>query len=403
MDSVHVARQMRIIGAAIALLGLITAVIFAFASPPFSAPDEDEYFRAIRIVATEHRLPHAIESDAAGHPPLYLFLGALIYKSSLLSSMAAKILALRIVGAIFFSLLVFIVFQIVRNIDPKYPASAMIAALIVALWPQLAYISASVSSDGLLILLTALTVLISISLSYRLKRISGWMLMAAVFALGIATKQRYLFVIIPVVLIILHEVILRAATHPITTRFKMLLFAPSAIGGLMLAPTLVIGVAEARQVIGIDGMSSSARFASLIDWEWQRRMFQQAWGCFGGLQIPLADGQYLLYLVIMIVAAIGIMKIGREIRMEARLVAFAAIGLISSLLLMTAMAAYETGAGAQGRYLFTLIAFPASILGIGISRIISGKLRMFFLSTITITLLLSDLYGVFYRVLPFYY
>ena len=205
-----ITRETRIL-ALITLLYLALAVTYSFVVPLWEAPDEPSHFLYARYLAQNGYLPSPTyyAEDIAGsfegdyilsiyewhHPPLYYLLGALAlraiepqhklsapyvfpsidpdlaYQDSLfvhqskgpfdLSEDELGPRLLRLLSILMSMGTIWVTYQTARQIFPSEPLLALAASGVVSFIPQYTFISASVNSDNLANLLSALALLLT--------------------------------------------------------------------------------------------------------------------------------------------------------------------------------------------------------------------------------------------------
>jgi 4-amino-4-deoxy-L-arabinose transferase-like glycosyltransferase len=209
--SVIVLRETRIL-ALITLLYLALAVTYSFVVPLWEAPDEPSHFLYARYLAQNGCLPSPTyyAEDIAGsfekdyilsiyewyHPPLYYLLGALAlravepqhklsasyffppidpdlaYQDSLFvhqskgpfhfgeDELGPRLL--RLLSILMGMGTIWVTYQTARQVFPSEPLLALAASGVVSFIPQYTFISASVNSDNLANLLSALALLLTV-------------------------------------------------------------------------------------------------------------------------------------------------------------------------------------------------------------------------------------------------
>lgn len=147
-------------------LALALRVGFAFAVPPFQAPDERAHFDYVRSLSEEHRLPvqpSLTPSEAFARwpqsyqPPLayLLFAPTDAVARAAGAGPVARLRILRLQNALYGALLVAVVYAVACALRPPGDALRWLAPLLVATLPGLASNGASLNNDALASLLAA--------------------------------------------------------------------------------------------------------------------------------------------------------------------------------------------------------------------------------------------------------
>jgi 4-amino-4-deoxy-L-arabinose transferase-like glycosyltransferase len=122
-------------------------------TPTWSAADDRALDRGL-----ERRLNPVSEQGAgyaAPHPPLYYVSAALAYEAAGSGSLLDRIMAMRLLSALFAGLTVAFAFLFLRELLPRPPWLATVGALTIALNPMFAFVSGGVNPDSLLYASTA--------------------------------------------------------------------------------------------------------------------------------------------------------------------------------------------------------------------------------------------------------
>ena len=117
-------------------------------TPTWSAADDRALDRALR--RNLDRVSEEGAGYASNNPPLYYVLAAGAYKAAGSGSLLDRIMAMRLLSALFAGLTVAFVFMFIRELLPRPTWLATVGALVIALNPLFAFVGGGVTPDVLL-------------------------------------------------------------------------------------------------------------------------------------------------------------------------------------------------------------------------------------------------------------
>lgn len=433
----------------ILLINIFKGLLFSVVTPLWQAPDEPFYFAYTRILVEELRIPATNETTAAGHPFLYPLLSTVPYFLGASGGRTAQVFLMRFLGVMLSTLVVWLTFKISYALFPKNPFVQLMSPVLVAFNPQYSFISASVNSDALLVFFSSLMLylLVKTAISSLTWLRSFWLL--AVIGMGLLTKERFSLFFFPLFAILIYELVrtmksrltaLSQESSPLTSVFTGVLFfimikfrsvflqLTGTNGKLFdpLGPSL-LGVPR------IPASWSSLKylfFHQSYSRSFFQRMFEEFWGFFGWLQIPLSPKIYQILAVFCLAALSGlVIAVGKTIirgtrkieRLDEatwepyeepssaqRLIVLLTF-LMTILVAFYAVALYDitTGTpgqgGGQGRYLFPVISPVAMLAAIGISELFPRRAHKGVAITLFFGFFLLNIASLLYFIVPFYY
>lgn len=394
------------------LLGALNGILFALIVPAWQAPDEPFYFQYTRILVEERRFPHPDETRAAGHPPLYPIVSVIPYLFGSPFGERAQLLLIRLMGVIFFLLVGWLGFKTAETIFPENRLIQALVPLLIVFNPQYAFIGASGNSDTLLILLSSLFLyqivrLINppvISLGTDLKSVPtkgefSWQrafLLGVNLAFGLLTKERFLIFIPP---LFLAPTLLKIP--PLSPPFPK-----GGVGGF-LPPFSKVGRGEIFTPLLQRGVWGDFVFLFLhqsYGKPFAERMFEEFWGYFGWLQIPLSQSIYLALKVFIIASLFGLFLGMRRLWRSQRSVKVSLL-LFSLTILLTfyAVSLYDiTTNGGQGRYFFISIVPISFFLALGMRELFPARFQKVCLVLLFGGFFALNIISLFWYILPNY-
>jgi len=386
------------------LLGALNGVLFALIVPAWQVPDEPFYFQYTRILVEERRFPHPDETRAAAHPPLYPIVSAIPYLLGRPFGERAQLLLIRLMGVIFFLLVGWLGFKTAEAIFPENRLIQALVPLLIIFNPQYVFIGASGNSDTLLVLLSSLFLYQIVRLINPpfVKRggVGGFswqraFLLGVNLALGLLTKERFLILVLPLFFALL-------VAQPYRNRWKTPNLPKFRIGGTYLAiflPALFFGL-----FVGGLKASSTLFFHQSYGKPFAQRMFEEFWGYFGWLQIPLSQSIYLALKVFTIASLFGIFLGMRRLWHSQRSVKVSLLLLFLTILFtFYAVSLYDiTTNGGQGRYFFVSIVPISLFLALGIRELSSARFQKVSLVLLSGSLVALNIISLFWYILPNY-
>lgn len=423
------------------VISILNGLLYAIIVPPWQAPDEPFYFKYTRIVVEEGRLPTPRETSAAGHPPLYPLISILPYFLGAPLGRKAQLLLIRLMGVIFSAAVALIGFKTVEVIFPDNDFIQLLVPLFIIFNPQYSFIGASINSDTLLVLLFSLllyqmVLVVKFSLSWRRVIFLGINIV-----LGLLTKERFQIALIPLFLLLLIEVYRKY--RPIlfifyqeTIRPKFILTGVSLFflvwRWLLIEPPKISWVKSLwLKIYPLVALRiyppELARSAQPIKFlffhqsygrSFSQRMFEEFWGYFGWLQIPLNNGVYLILKIISLLGLIGLfLGIGKSLvqilrsnslttlrtnrAISTTIILF--LFFLTIFLTFYAVSWYNiTTGGGQGRYLFISIIPIFLFLSLGIERLFPKKLHQKLFAVLFVSLFALNMISLFWYIMPNY-
>ena len=327
--------------AAILVVYVVVAGLFAVHTPPWQAPDEPAHYNYIAQVAengccpvievgdwnsayldelkTAHFAPELLGNFAAiqyedHQPPLYYLLQSLVYKLT-----DGSLIALRLFSALLGGGIVLCTYAVGILLLPDRPQVALGAATLTAFLPQHLAILTSVNNDSLSGLIIGLTLLGTLHY-LRGDRVKPWHL-GLLVGIGLLTKLSTLFLggIVPLAILLKwwsgrrdKQLSIRALISPLIS------FALPALilGGIMWVHNVdvygfpdVFGQRQHNLVVA-DQPRTAALIASVGFGQYLQTALQTTfnsfWGQFGWMALPLPEWMYPLFLALLIVAGTGL-------------------------------------------------------------------------------------------------
>ncbi|MCS6802704.1 MAG: DUF2142 domain-containing protein [Chloroflexota bacterium] len=417
--------------AAIVVWQLSVGSLYAFAVPPWQAPDEPAHFNYARHVAQTgtlpvlqvgdydgpyldllkaSRFPPALPIDGVryeGHqPPAYYVLAAPL---TALAG-AADPRPVRLLSVALGALLVLLVFAIVRTLLPARPDLALLAAALPAVIPQHLAIFASVSNDALASVAVALALLLTLRLLAQRQRAGEPPTPRQAVALGLALALCLLtkvtaYVALPLAL----AGLLWAGGR---RRTLALALAPPLGAGLFWAgrnialygPLDPLGLARHDAVVAgqpLTGAFTLATVRTLIGVG-----FQSFWGQFGWMGVLMDGWVYGLLWAGTLLALLGLLAFARDLQRGRVVVDCAArqglvvLGLLFVLVVAGFLWYNLRYLQPQGRYLFAAMPTIALALAIGLRWVFSERWGALPLGAVYGGLAVLDLYALWRYILP---
>ncbi len=239
-------------------LALVRGILYAVLNPPFGSPDERDHFQYVAYLATNGAAGPIGEE---GHQPVgYYALMVPTYRLTTGHPAAIQLLAIRLASIPFLLGTVVFTWLAARKMTPRRVVVPILAASMVALHPQLAYIGASANNDGSANFMGAVLAYLVISLIAD--KLHRWVIPVTAVASGIAllTKGQILPMVAVSVVALTARIV---ATMRTSDLWKLLLFATACA---LVAAAFVSSRAGQRMLD-----TAGAPGSMLVDWP-------KAWG-----------------------------------------------------------------------------------------------------------------------------
>lgn len=416
------------------LLTLVKGFLFAAIVPKWQAPDEPFYFKYTKILVEERRVPTISETPAMGHPPLFPVISIVPYVLTRPLGNTAQVFSIRLLSVLFSIIVVWLGFKTAATIFPENKFVQLLVPALLAFSPQYSFISSSINSDSLLILIFSLTLyqlVLIINSSLTWERFTFLLITLLV---GIFSKERFLVILPPLILVIIYEFyksirtklpkFLRQNTLPVLAIVSLCLFFILRWWGKFNF-SMVINE-KLRSVVPY--YTPSPLKELFFSRNFPGRTFEGFWGNFGWWQyIPLRQEIYQTIKLVMLLSLIGLIiwagkivwhlvsrrKAQQTVATEPLIKEGKALGeqlftlaifLFVIYLALYAAAAYDlTTGGGHGRYILIVMVPLFSFLSLGLGNLFPKAVQQRAFSILFVSLFALNAISLFYTILPWYY
>jgi 4-amino-4-deoxy-L-arabinose transferase-like glycosyltransferase len=314
---------------------------YARGTPRWNNPDEPAHVNVIRYIAQTGRLPVLVEGDwdanllsrlttawfpndyevdgiryESHQPPLYYLLAAPVHRLTQEWPLNRQIMALRFVSILLGAIGVAAAFVVGREVAPDEPVIAVLVASTVAFVPMYTAISAAVNNDALANTLAAVT-LAALMVGQRRGFSDRWAIGLGVLVGAIVLTKLTIYVYVPLILGTL--LLAGRQTAPEGSRWWHVLRWPAIAAGvgllvsgwwlvrnaLVYSPTDILALHRHDAIVVGQPRWTSYDLEGL-DY-FLRIVFRSFWGMFGWMGVVLDDGFYILYLVLTVLAVVGVL------------------------------------------------------------------------------------------------
>ena len=445
----------KLILAAILVIYMVVAFLYARSVPKWNAPDEPSHFNYVKTItqtwtfpilkqgdydfaylekAKAAKFPDSMPIDSIRyefhHPPLYYMLASpfLLLSSGL--PIDTQVLILRLLSALFGALTIVVTFLIAQHLFPEDKILPLAASAFVAFVPMHIFMNASINNDSLAnFLLSALLLALITSQSRRIKEAPTTkfmdrdsLLLGVILGLCLLAKvTAYIGVVLVALVIVWQEIlqnnwnlqsfrrlsIFRNAAWRLAKIYVIALvlggwwFVRNAIVygnldifGLKRHDLVVVG----QPLTGKFGLAAARNFFFLS--------FKSFWGVFGWMGIFMDERIYVILGLISAVATLGFLLY--IVRAWLRPSELSTHQKFSLFLLFAALALIFAGwfqynltyIQAQGRYLFPTISAIAIFFSLGLREIISKRHAATVFSLLVLGLLALDILSLYRFIIP---
>lgn len=388
------------------------ATLYNVANPIFEAPDELWHFRFVRNLATGQGLPVLQEDpeqnpagQEGGQPPLYYALTAVAifwidssdidsvsvasaYRRGLgkgpnvvvhtsredfpYQGTALAVHVARAVSTLIGAGTVLLVYLLALEVLKGRRRLALWAAGLIASIPQFLFLSASVSNDNLVTLISALALLLCLRLLRGGLGRTGFVVLAVLVGIAPLAKVSGLAVATLVAVALVLEALRNRRPLPVFP-VAMLAAALVVFSGWWFARNwgLYGDPTGMTKFIQASGGASPALSLDRV-WVETQRLWLSTWGLFGWSNVPADFPVYALYGLVCVLALVGLARLlyvrGERATLALPL-AFLALWIVVFLLLLAQY--MRMISGVQGRMLFPALPAVAVLLIAGLSRLLA--------------------------------
>lgn len=405
--------EARIATRVVLLVYVVFALCLVFLVPPYEAPDEPSHVHYATFIATRGELPNQLVAarrvEGQGHqgPLAYVVMAGLLrlgmpggdlpvriapnrahawhgggtLEAPLFDPMLPAFASsrerimfygLRLLSVLYGLLTLVVLERTVRLMGADVPA-AFVAVLLAATLPQFVFVSAYVTADGLLILLSTLTAHEIVRVARVPDRLDAWVGLGVALGAALLVKKTALFLVpgIGVMLLALVATGRARLGHVIRRGTALAGVAIAVCGWLFVRNTVIYG----------DPLGSAMERATLATlmhprslWDpyfadyFPRMLSASFVGLLGWVNVWLPAPVYGFYVLLGGLAAIGVVMRRRDpwTRLAATFAALCLLGIVVFNL---------TFPQPQGRYLFAALPFLAFLAAVGL-RAVTGRLGL---------------------------
>jgi hypothetical protein len=406
------------------LLTLVKGILFASVVPKWQAPDEPYYFKYTRILAEEKRIPVFSETPAVGHPPLFPIIALAPYVLAKPFGNTAQVFSIRLLSVLFSVLAVWIAMATATVIFPENRLARLLLPTFVAFNPQYSFISSSINSDSLLILLFSLclyqlTVIIRNSIT-----VDRFALLLLTVLVGMFTKERFLIMVPAVVLVLALE-----AHKSMSGKLPKLLRHNNVLVAVFIGLYLLLSSGWTQQLgVGVKSFKSLIPYYStsspgelFFSRNFPGRIFEGFWGNFGWWQyIPMRLEIYQAIKLLVLASALGLViwlikslihllngpfpKADTDKNPSRELFFILSVFLLTAYLAVYAAASYDaTTGGGHGRYALIAMIPVFAFLSLGLENLFPVRLHKQAFTLVFLSLFSLNAVSIFYTIVPWYY
>src|SRR3989344_3872245 len=361
-----------------------------------------------------------VKDEATKNPPLYYYLGSIIYRLVYDGSIFTRVFAVRILSLLFFSLSVFVTYKIGEIVFEKDKLLSLTLPTLVAFKPMIVFSSTGVLPDSLTNLLFSVILLMSLKIIKGELNFVNLTLAALTIIFGVITRQQFLisFLILIFAIILRVKSNFQSVRHVIFVIVIFLLFLLFAnryglnvpiISHFRLAELLNLNIEKISLYSFLDYAIWTLQHTFSEVWPWY-------WGVYRWLSLTLPPIYYQIVNRLIILAAMGlVIKFAilfrkKEIKKYDVYLIFL---VLTSFIYFTIITVWDYlfklksgfSFGIQGRYFFPLVTAHMAILVYGFWQIFSILLKKFknyaILFIVLLMILFNDL-TIYHIALSYY-
>jgi 4-amino-4-deoxy-L-arabinose transferase-like glycosyltransferase len=275
--------------------------------------------------------------------PLYYMVAAATLRVLSLGSIDSEAYALRFLSIVMSLAIVALAYRAARELVPDRPGVAFAAAGLLTFTPQYTSLSGAITNDKLVELAFAGVFVLTVRQARQGLSWLGWTGVAALAAVALLTKKSG-WILVPILLFYWDlrrfrrgggrwwryaltrvGLLVAVAALLLAARLWLVPMADFYVRHQAALPAVVTatvnGVAEGFATQSglrpVEFVLSRADSIGAIPWPFLRRyyfpiLFRGFWGNFGHMEVPVADGLYRVLMVVVVVAALGLVLLARE-------------------------------------------------------------------------------------------
>jgi hypothetical protein len=358
--------------------------------PIYHIPDEEQYMANVRSLS-KGEIPYFNAESKSGHPILYELIIYPLFK--IVRSNMFYFIA-RLIGLLFFASALVLAFFITKRLFPDAPFLQVFVVAAIAFNSQITFISGSINSDSLLMMLVTVFIFMAIRLQNKKLTVYDYVYLALILVAGFLTKERF-FIVTPFLLYFsAHKAFESVKRWHQAGQSRPLFYFGLPSLAVLAALFSVFVFKYLNQELDMLSYVSQFHTGGLF------RIFKQFWwSTFGLLQYPLTLWVYLGFALMVAAAVIGLVLFFLSKNTSAKTKNWLIVFLTASLFMGTSILFYEikTGTG-QGRHAFTLAIPIYILLSVGLDSVGKKlKIQKFFLPAILSSLLAVNLYSIIWK------
>ena len=330
-----------------------------------------------------------VKDEATGNPPLYYFLGSLVYKVFYNSGLFTRVISVRIMSSLIFLGTIFIAFKIGQEIFGENSLLSITLPSLIAFKPMMVFSSTGVLPDTLTNLLFTGILYISLQILLRGIRLINLLALLVILILGVFTRQQFLIVMpivaFPLLLQLAKTGKLKLIILPSLLIFIFLFFSNTF--GTVLPFFWYFRIPESSIFFSTD--PSLGTFFSFFKWTVHHSVSEVLpwyWGVYKWLSLTVPHINYQIINRLILIAFVGvIIKLfqiikSRKIERWDLVLFFMIYAVVIYFLIFLLWDYYfylKNGYsfGIQGRYFFAMIVPHFTILVIGLWQVFQSLFR----------------------------
>lgn len=396
------------------LIVIIKGLLFLIIIPANEIPDELRYHKNMHHLASG-KIPYFNDFSETGHPVLYETLMLPFFLAGkAIGGDNLTFLIIRLISTIFFAVTVFVCYLTTKIIFPNNLSVQVLAPSLLALNPQVGFMSSALSPESLLNLLFSVFIFLLVKLIAEKLDYKTLGYLVLIIAFGLLIKERFL-ISVPLFLIAISLRLFQNKSKSLRKATALLYHLDFKKDFLKASLTTVF---TAISVVAFYFLSkfliiyfSHAYIATphkeFHAYSFTLKIFKQFWGSFGWLQLPLAQPVYLA-LAVFCLAIIGGLSIfaitifRKEFDLRQNNSLFLLVLAVIFTLIATFSYEWRTGTS-QGRYLFIAISPISILMALGFAEVFRKRFLYIAQPLVFTALSALNIYSLIWLIFPFYY
>lgn len=352
------------------------------------------YEKEISSLPIEYR-KQLVHHEQAYYPPLYYWIGQIIYQSVYKSDIILRAFTIRLFSILTIIGVVIVSYFLAKEIFPQKKYLHLTLPIIVSFQPMLSFVSAGINSDNLFNFLFSLFLLLGVYLITRGLDLKKVMFLGGIVGLGFLVKPQFIIALVIAICLIIYDFVRTKRVLFFISTSIIFLTIMIAFGGFTAIQEAMANFRESGLLLpyietgSFSNPQSEPSFFSHLQNSFRQTIAQTLpwyWGVFKWLSLTLPRVINQILMRVMLVGAIGlVVKFFLDLKKRdfSRpnqafiFLAFSAIIYFFAIIWRDwqHLRAFGFSLGIQGRYFFPVLTAHLTLLFVGLLTLTPEKFK----------------------------